>query len=205
MYGDIEKLLRGDHAKRGTLREFEVWIGEEFSQGQPVAIIPGIANPTITIKIGNEHERPIHELGDGIQAILILAFPLFARKDEHLLAFIEEPELFLHPWLQRVLLEMLSKRFSRHQYFITTHSNHFLDLTLDTESVSVFAFEKYLEDPSNKQSIPRYSVANISRTDRRPLELLGVRNSSVLLTNCTIWVEGITDRRYIAHWLALYQ
>jgi predicted house-cleaning noncanonical NTP pyrophosphatase (MazG superfamily) len=27
----------------------------------------------------------------------------------------------------------------------------------------------------------------------------------VLLTNCTIWVEGITDRRYIAHWLKLYQ
>ena len=31
-----------------------------------------------------------------------------------------------------------------------------------------------------------------------------MRNSSVFLSNCTIWVEGITDRRYLAHWLDLY-
>jgi hypothetical protein len=36
------------------------------------------------------------------------------------------------------------------------------------------------------------------------LELLGVRNSSVFLSNCTIWVEGITDRRYLAHYLNLH-
>lgn len=57
----------------------------------------------------------------------------------------------------------------------------------------------------NRERPPHYSVINVSRSDRRPLELLGVRNSSVLLTNCTVWVEGITDRRYVAHWLDLYQ
>jgi hypothetical protein len=205
LYSDIEKLVRGDLTQRETLRRFEIWVGETFFRGEPVAIIPRINQLTLTIKIGDEEEQPIHNLGDGIQAILILAFPLFVRENEHLLAFIEEPELFLHPWLQRVFLETLSGRFPKHQYFLTTHSNHFLDLTLDIESVSVFAFEKKLEGKANRERPPRYSVTNVSRSDRRPLELLGVRNSSVLLTNCTVWVEGITDRRYVAHWLDLYQ
>lgn len=205
LYDEIEQLVRGNLTQRETLREFETWVGEAFFRGASVAIIPRKGDTALTVKIGNEKEQPIHNLGDGIQAILILAFPLFARKDEHLLAFIEEPELFLHPWLQRVLLEMMSNRFPRHQYFLTTHSNHFLDLTLDAESVSVFAFEKHLEESGSKERPSRYTVTNVSRSDRRPLELLGVRNSSVLLTNCTIWVEGITDRRYIAHWLDLYQ
>ena len=205
LYDDIEQLVRGDLAQRDTLRRFETWIGETFFQGEHVAIIPRIKQTTLTIKIGNDKEQPIHDLGDGIQAVLILAFPLFVRENEHLLTFIEEPELFLHPWIQRVLLEMLSTRFPHQQYFLTTHSNHFLDLTLDMESVSVFAFEKHEEEKGDRERLPRYQVTNASRSDRKPLELLGVRNSSVLLTNCTIWVEGITDRRYLAHWLDLYQ
>src|SRR5581483_5520307 len=34
---------------------------------------------------------------------------------------------------------------------------------------------------------------------------LGVHNSSVLLTNATIWVEGITDRLFIRHFLGILQ
>ncbi len=37
------------------------------------------------------------------------------------------------------------------------------------------------------------------------LDLLGVRNSSVFLSNCTIWVEGITDRYYLRRYLEIYQ
>ena len=36
------------------------------------------------------------------------------------------------------------------------------------------------------------------------LNVLGVRNSSVFLSNCSIWVEGITDRLYLKHYLNLY-
>jgi hypothetical protein len=35
--------------------------------------------------------------------------------------------------------------------------------------------------------------------------MLGVRNSSIFLSNCTIWVEGLTDRLYLRHYLKLYQ
>lgn len=45
----------------------------------------------------------------------------------------------------------------------------------------------------------------IFNNDKNLLSELGVKASSVFLTNCTIWVEGITDRIYIRHYLKLYQ
>lgn len=205
LYQEIEDLLRGDLASRAKLRRFEEFLSGTFFNGRPIALIPRKGQRELTVKIGDEEERPIHQLGEGIQSIISVTFPLFKASDEALVAFIEEPELFLHPWLQRVLLEVFSKRFPRHQYFVTTHSNHFLDLTLDLEDVSVFAFEKELEEVEGQEKPARFLITNVSRDSRKLLELLGVRNSSVLLTNCTVWVEGITDRRYFSHWLDLYQ
>lgn len=206
LYTDVERLLRGDLNDRDHLRRFEKWIGEVFFDDRTVALIPRHDHTTLTVKIGDEPEKAIHDLGDGIQSLLILTFPLFRWRDQHVLAFIEEPELFLHPWLQRVFLETLSQRFPKHQYFLTTHSNHFLDLTLDVDDVSVYTLEKHAELPADaREAQVKFHVHQVSRDQRRPLELLGVRNSSVLLSNCTIWVEGVTDRRYIAHWLKLYQ
>ena len=206
LYQEVESLLRGTLTDRETLREFEVWLSKSFFEGSPVALIPRISQTTLTVKIGDEHEKPIHELGDGIQSLLILTFPLFRKSNKHLLVFMEEPELFLHPWLQRAFLEVLSERFPKHQYFLTTHSNHFLDLTLDLPDVSVYTLEKHIDNSvSSRERNADFHIRQVSRDDRKPLELLGVRNSSVFLSNCTIWVEGVTDRRYIAHWLKLYQ
>lgn len=41
--------------------------------------------------------------------------------------------------------------------------------------------------------------------DREPLRELGVNPASVYLANCTIWVEGITDRLYIQAFLERYK
>jgi hypothetical protein len=209
LYDEVTSLLLGHHDERERIRDFECFIGDSFFEGKPVSLVPKQSKNgsprELTIKIGTEKEYPIRELGDGIQSIIILTFPLFMQGDKPLLAFIEEPELFMHPWLQRVFLEVLSKRFPSHQYFLTTHSNHFLDLTLDVDDVSVFTLEKMLQGDNQKQQEAQFAYTHVSGGDRRPLELLGVRNSSVFLSNCTIWIEGITDRRYVAHWLELYQ
>jgi predicted ATP-dependent endonuclease of OLD family len=120
-----------------------------------------------------------------------------------LLVFCEEPEMYLHPGLQRVLLNAF-QRFPENQYFLTTHSNHFLDLTLDYAETSVFTFRKELEGDGEERNA-KIIIENISNEDTRSLQLLGVQNSSVFLSNCTIWVEGITDRMYFRKYLELYQ
>jgi len=203
LYQEIQKLLLGNLAQRKKIRDFETFLSEHFFDPKPVALIPKLDPPMLDIKIGDESERPVHLLGDGLQSIIILTFPLFMNQEKPLLVFCEEPELYMHPGLQRVLLSAFGQ-FRSNQYFLTTHSNHFLDLTLDFKSVSVYTFRKELEG-SEEEKTAQFRVENISNEDSRSLQLLGVRNSSVFLSNCTIWVEGITDRRYLGKFLELYQ
>ena len=101
--------------------------------------------------------------------------------------------------LQRKLLNAYcdSDEFKNTQVFVTTHSNHLLDLTLDFNNLcSIFSFER----KSDKEFI----IKNVT-PNKEVLELLGARSSSVFLSNCVIWVEGITDRLYIRKFLELYQ
>ncbi len=146
-------------------------------------------------------KRPIYELGDGIQSIIILLYPLFFNRKKNSLVFIEEPENSMHPGFQRLFIEtLMNEEFKDFQFFITTHSNHLLDITFDLNNISVYTFKK------NKNSIGNsYLVDNTSNDLNSILDLIGVRNSSVFLSNCTIWVEGITDRFYIRRYLEVYQ
>jgi predicted ATP-dependent endonuclease of OLD family len=209
-YNYIKRYLLGNHNERKVIPEYEKYLAESFFDGKEVTLIPSELNGLITIKVGNEMERPIHELGDGIQSIIILTLPLFLNKGRNLLVFIEEPEKLLHPGLQRKLIETLLKQdgFENYQYFMTTHSNHFLDITLDMTmdfpKISIYALTKKIDMGDSDQKEPHFFIENLKHGDTSALDLLGVQNSSVFLSNCTIWVEGITDRLYFRHYLDLY-
>ena len=113
----------------------------------------------------------------------------------------------MHPGLQRKLLETFYgyDGFKNFQFFLTTHSNHFLDITLDFKNISIFSVKKKFDEKGSDEKVPEFVVENLSHGDINALELLGVRNSSVFLSNSTIWVEGITDRYYVRHYLELYE
>lgn len=102
--------------------------------------------------------------------------------------------------MQRKLLEVFSREphLNRHQYFMTTHSNHMLDMAADYAKCSTYLVRK------NPTQTPPFRVHNVSARDRGTLEALGARASSVFLTNATIWVEGVTDRRYLREYLRKY-
>ncbi len=204
LYNVIRDHLLGDQKERDAIVEFQKFLSNTFFDNKPVVLIPRKDKDVLVVKIGDAPEYPIDQLGDGIQSIIVLTFPLFLSRHENLLVFIEEPEIYMHPGLQRIFLNTLFQ-FNNHQFFFTTHSNHFLDLTLDYENISIYAFNRK-EEKSGEGTISEiFDIHNVSNESRKTLELLGVRNSSVLLSNCTIWVEGITDRKYIAHYLKLYQ
>lgn len=200
-YNSCKKLLLGDQSQRKMMKDFEDFIKEAFfPESKEFAIVPRITDDVVHI-LSDNIELPIHQLGDGIQSLILLLFPLFSNADKNVIAFIEEPETNMHPGMQRKFVEvLLSEKFKNFQFFITTHSNHFLDLTLDyQDDINVFRFQKNQDD-----GLSRFKIEKSSGFDRRTLEVLGVRNSSVFLTNATIWVEGITDRLYIKHFIELY-
>jgi len=203
---DVKRLLLGNLQQRTLISEYQEFIKLNLFDGQEVTLIPNEQEMVLYVKIGKEQEQPIFHLGDGLQSLIILTFPLFINRDKKLLLFIEEPELFLHPGYQRKLLDIyLSPEFAHCQYFLTTHSNHFLDLLLDVDNISVFRFDKILGAENNNEILPEFKIENVSNGDKSTLEILGVKNSSVFLSNCTIWVEGVTDRLYLRHYLELYQ
>jgi hypothetical protein len=200
-YLRLRRLLLGSTSERRSIEEYQKFLSNHFFEGQPIELTPNEEAETIYVKVGNELERPVHELGDGIQAAIILTFlPLVTESPTFF--FIEEPEMYMHPGLQRKLLNTFAL-LVQHKFFLTTHSNHFLELSTDVKDVSVFTFTKRI-DGTKDDAIPDITVIPVNSHCSSSLELLEVRNSSVFLVNSTIWVEGITDRLYLRRFLELY-
>jgi predicted ATP-dependent endonuclease of OLD family len=198
-YDELDRLKRGDDGQQALIEKFEKFLGDIFFHGKKIRITPHKEKDVVTFKIGDAESHSIFELGDGIQATILLTYPLFFNQGKDMIFFFEEPETHLHPGFQRIFIETLQRReFASFQYFITTHSNHFLDITLDQGNISIYNFRK------NKGNTNQFFIENVKSGDSNVLQEIGVKNASVFLSNCTIWVEGITDRIYIRKYLEVY-
>ena len=75
---------------------------------------------------GNGNFLPLESLGTGIhEAVILAAACTIFRKQ---IVCIEEPELHLHPTLQKKFIHYIARN-TDNQYFISTHSAHLLDTT----------------------------------------------------------------------------
>jgi hypothetical protein len=130
----------------------------------------------------------------------------------------------MHPSLQRIFLAVLRQyhREKGHQFFLTTHSNHLLDLLEDDPLVSIFSFSKIetaLPTPADQPTTPkpsptpaqdnnpavdRFRIRPASQRDRDVLSQLGVRPSATYLANATIWVEGSSDSAYLRAYMEAF-
>ena len=146
----------------------------------------------VYVKEGDDEDRAIYDLGDGIQSIILLTYKIFMAESPTMF-FIEEPEHFLHAGLQRTLIETFAKH-KEHMFFMTTHSNHFLDLAQERDDISIQQVSRVNGESKVQASLDYGELLNE----------LGVRASSVLLANCSIWVEGVTDKLYLRAYLNKY-
>lgn len=211
LYNEIVNARNNTKEVRLRFENFEKFISDHFFQGKKIDIVAKLdiykknkqndETELINIYIDGE-SKDLYELGDGIQALIILMYKIFMCEKNSLI-FIDEPEINLHPGMQRLFLEQITNnevlKNKNLIYFISTHSNHFLDLTIEKDNISVFLFNKVLEKDK-----PKFIVKNVNNGDNSPLQYLGVSNSSVFLANCSIWVEGISDRNYLKAFLKAY-
>lgn len=199
LYIELTQALLGEPEQRENIREYEQALSQYFFDGATISLIPKYGEDTINIKIGDDKQFSVTQLGDGLQQVLILTYEAFLKRDQRCAFFIEEPELHMHAGMLRQLMNFYLNE-TKHFYFFTTHSNHLVDMVDESSDVMIQKFQKR-QDPETKQSY--FQIDQCDR-DRDLLAQLGVRPSSVYLSNCTIWVEGITDRLYIHRYMQRY-
>jgi predicted ATP-dependent endonuclease of OLD family len=133
---EFKKLLLGPLEGRDLATRYQKFISNEFFDGEPVAILPQLEALFPNIKVGVEKEQPIHLIGEGLQHLITITFCAFQLKSQSNAApkmlLIEEPELFLHPGLQRKLMNCFLYGFLEGvQVIATTQSNHLLEVALE--------------------------------------------------------------------------
>ncbi|HAV6238874.1 TPA: ATP-binding protein [Acinetobacter baumannii] len=200
LYEDLKIHLLGEPEQRDLIKDYEEKLSQYFFDNEPVSLIPKHDQDVVNIKIGKDKQFPISQLGDGLQQAIILTYEAFTKKDEIYSFFIEEPELHMHAGMVRQLMNFYLNE-TNHYYFFTTHSNHLLDMADESDQVII---QKFVKQPKSEN--PKEFEFKIYRCDRDRdlLASLGVKPSSVYLANCTIWVEGITDRLYITKYMEKY-
>lgn len=200
-----DKILKSRNGSKNdffNFLEFERFISESFFDGKEINIIAQFGNDR-EIKISLPGERPnvsFNDLGDGVSGIINLLYPIFTANRGSWI-FVEEPENNLHPAFQTIFIKTLSENpFIKEKdlkLFINTHSNHILvNSYLASDELNVLVFSKRDEETT--------SIFCFHDNSKSALDLLGVLNTSVLISNCLIWVEGITDRLYVKAYLKAY-
>lgn len=151
------------------------------------------------ILIANDGLRLEHSsYGTGVHELIILVTAILSI--ENAICCIEEPEIHLHPALQREFIKFITTETSN-QYVISTHSPTFINSHIDMSpeiAAQIQVFHLQLKDGA--------TVGYPVLEDTHSLSVLtdlGVRASDLLQSNCVIWVEGPSDRIYLNHWLRL--
>lgn len=148
-----------------------------------------LENQTITRLRDNRWniEIDLHDMGSGIEQLLIMACVLISKSRN--LILIETPEHHLHPGAQRTLLQFIQENLKNNQVLITTHSPVFLS----QRDLSMHIVSKTGEGTKVRKVRELNDLA-------LALSELGSRNSDLLLADFVLFVEGSSDEKIFKTW-----
>lgn len=116
-------------------------------------------NGTYYLKLtvnGSEHSS--EGMGDGIWSIFTICDALYDSKAGDTIA-IDEPELSLHPALQKKILYLIKEYAKDRQIIISTHSPYYIDIDSIVNGANLYRTVKNIDG-----AIEIYALSNISKT-----------------------------------------
>jgi AAA15 family ATPase/GTPase len=135
--------------------------------------------PGIKIKLSN--------LGSGFQQIYIMYPQFFEGLVDRTVFFIEEPEVHLHPLLQRKLLQVFIKRSQTNQFFITTQSPIFCQFQKDRVKPYLVKKDEY-----------NTTIKELGSNEMNEIKsVLGHVNTDLFGYNAVLFVEGHSESKTI--------
>lgn len=139
----------------------------------------------LSFRSGSDRWISASDCGLGLQDLLVLLF--FVTSPDFDILLVEEPESHLHPAMQRKLLHFCKERKNK-QFFFSTHSSVFLDLTL-VDTILHTEMTDHGIEVSNDTS--RAAV----------LDSLGYSVTDNLVSDLIILVEGPSDKPVLEEFL----
>ncbi len=156
---------------------------EKLSPVDEMSLAPGVWERT-------KDAMYLYQTSAGTQAYVGAIIHILANPGK--VITIDEPEGFLHPSLARLLGRQIAKISREYgtQFFIATHSEHFLMGCLEaTHNISI----TYLSFDGQKGKATRLSSEDLQRFRKRPI-LRSTGTISGLFRQSVVLVEGMTDR-----------
>jgi energy-coupling factor transporter ATP-binding protein EcfA2 len=168
MFAEVQKAMRQCFP---DIAELTVSIDEATSGGVNAEI-------AIIFKSDRSRHVPLRLCGSGVEQMLALIVGIVTARERSVF-LIDEPQAFLHPHAERMLLQTIDK-YRNHQYVIATHSNFLLGarplsqsrlLTIKRGATSVTA-------PADAKSI---------------FSSLGLTAADLWLPDFVLWGEGPSE------------
>ncbi|WP_148359550.1 ATP-dependent nuclease [Peribacillus simplex] len=135
----------------------------------------------------SENSFDIQSSGTGMQSLLIIAileaYIEHNIEDQNVILIIEEPEVYLHPSLQRKIINILKQISSSNQVFISTHSPIVVSQLKPNELVCI----KKENGITKKLAADPVSIINE----------LGIKPDDIFQHTKILFVEGQDDKKLI--------
>lgn len=129
------------------------------------------------------------ELGEGIQNALVLAIlqAFEERRKQGAILLIEEPEMFLHPQMQRSLYKTIREIGQTNQVIYTTHSPHFVTVP-DYDKVAL------VRKGSAGTYVKRSDLPTNAKRREKLLKELDPERNELFFASRLLLVEGDTEK-----------